>query len=475
MKKAHVIACLFTITLSTLFCPEVFAESVNPENNPSRDIIFCHVNVIDITKGIALSDMAVVISGEKITVVEKMGEIDNPKNALAIDATGKFLIPGLWDMHVHWYETKYLPIFIANGVTGIRLMSGAQKHFNWRKDIEAGKLIGPRVVIASPIVDGPNPLWPGSIIVTNQKQARQTVQEMKSKGADFIKVYTKLSKEAYFALADECSKEDFIFAGHVPYSVTVYEASKAGQRSLEHMTDIIRGFSKQEAALCQKLLQVRRSYDSVFEKALDTFDDTKASSLCQTLLNNNTWLCPTLIYHNRYFLCHNKSMYTDPRLEYIPSFLCEEWKHKHEMRLKLYTKKRKSLSEKIFQKTLTTAGFLKKSGLGHLVLAGTDTGNPHCIPGFSLHDELELLVQSGFTPAEALKTSTYNAARFLDQESLIGTIEEGKLADLVLLEANPLEDIRNTTKIITVVFNGKLYSISELKEMKEKIKNLAQK
>ena len=168
MRKAHVIACLFIFTLSN-----TFAKSLNPENNPLRDTVFCHVNVIDIIKGIAQPDMAVVISGEKITAVEKMGEIDIPKSALVIDATGKFLIPGLWDMHTHWYEPEYLPIFIANGVTGIRLMSGAQKHFNWRKDIEAGKLIGPRMVIASPIVDGPNPLWPGSIIVTNQEQARQ--------------------------------------------------------------------------------------------------------------------------------------------------------------------------------------------------------------------------------------------------------------------------------------------------------------
>ena len=118
---------------------------------------------------------------------------------------------------------------------------------------------------------------------------------------------------------------------------------------------------------------------------------------------------------------------------------------------------------------------MKKADLGDLILAGTDTGNPYCLPGFSLHDELELLVQSGFTPAEALKTSTYNPDRFFGRENSMGSIEEGKIADLILLEANPLEDIQNTTKIITVVFNGKLYSISELKEMKEKIKNPAQK
>src|SRR6185369_11370041 len=155
--------------------------------SPSQPLAFTHVSVIDATGAPAKSDMTMILNGDRIVEIGKTREARLPKDAQVVDATGKFLIPGLWDMHVHWYLKDYLPLFIANGVTGARLMWGMPMHQQWRKEIENGTMLGPRLVIASPIVDGPNPVWPASVSVSNDHEARQAVTKAREDGADFIK------------------------------------------------------------------------------------------------------------------------------------------------------------------------------------------------------------------------------------------------------------------------------------------------
>ncbi|MGH9913929.1 MAG: amidohydrolase family protein, partial [Pyrinomonadaceae bacterium] len=183
--------------------------------------------------------MTVVITGGRISEIGKTGKVRLPKDAQVVDATGKFLIPGLWDMHAHWSQKEYLPLFTANGVTGTRIMWGFPYHHAWRKQIESGTLLGPRMNIASPIIDGPNPIWRGSTAVSNETEGREAVVKSKKDGADFIKVYSLLPRDAYFAIADEAKKQGIPFAGHVPESVSAGETSDAGQKSIEHLTGII--------------------------------------------------------------------------------------------------------------------------------------------------------------------------------------------------------------------------------------------
>lgn len=450
-----------------------YAQGIEKQQAPS--LAFTPVNVVDSVAGSVKPDMSVVLKEGRIIQVGKVGEVEMPKDAKTIDASGKYMIPGLWDMHTHWYETEYLPVFIANGVTGIRLMSGAPTHFNWIREIKVGKLIGPRIVEASRILDGPNPQWPGSVVVTNKEEARQAVRDARKGGVDFIKVYSGLSREAYYAIADECKKQSIPFVGHVPYSISTSEASDAGQKSLEHLPAIIWGCSKNESDLKQVLFKDNRAYDRVFDKGLDSYDPAKAKHLFETFLKNGTWLCPTLNLSKGRFLIHTEQVCADPRLGYTPPFLRKQWAGSRTGLMTQRAGQGWSSSEAVYEKCLKFVGLLRDAGLGHQILAGTDTGNPYCLPGFSLHDELGLLVRSGFTPAEALRASTWNAARFLGREDSLGTIERGKLADLVLLEANPLDDIRNTTRIASVVFDGKLYSKRELKEMLAKIETVAGK
>ncbi len=174
-------------------------------------------------------DCTVVIRGDRISAVGKSGEIRIPKDATVVDETGKFLIPGLWDMHVHFGPKEDLALFIANGITGVRIMWGSPEHYEWRKEIEDGELLGPRLVIASAIVDGPAPYWPGSISVSNEARARQVVVEIKKQGADFVKVYQGLPRNTYFAIADESKKEGIPFEGHVP--LTVFSGGGLERRS----------------------------------------------------------------------------------------------------------------------------------------------------------------------------------------------------------------------------------------------------
>jgi len=435
-----------------------------------------HVTVIDGTGAAPKSDATVLIAGTRITAVGKTSEVKLPAGVTVMDGTGKFLIPGLSDMHVHWYDKDYLPLFIANGVTSIRMMWGLPLHHEWRQEIEQGSLIGPRLLIASAIVDGPKPIWPGSITAANAAEGREAVSQAKAAGADFVKVYSLLPREAYFAIADEAKKQGIPFAGHVPVSVTAEEASAAGQMTIEHLTGVLQACSSNEVdllksaqAALEKILTTSNPPLSIVAEeqheerlALETYSPTKAGEVFAEFKKNHTWQCPTLTVLRIATFADEPSFFTnDVRLKYMPSELRSYWgRFGNDGRTMSEASHDPALARKVFQKELEMVGTMHRAGVD--ILAGTDTLNPFCYPGFSLHDELGLLVRSGLTPMEALQTATLNAARFMGRERELGTIEPGKLADLVLLDADPLQDIRNTTKIRAVFANGRLFDRSTL-------------
>lgn len=468
--------------LSPLFC--LINGQIHSEIPAS--LVLTHVTVIDTTGGAAKTDMTVVIEGERITEMGKSGEIHPPKDAEFVNGTGKFLIPGLWDMHIHWYEKDYLPLFIANGVTGTRQMYGVPMFQQWRKEIDAGQLLGPHILIPSPIVDGPKPVWPGSIAVANAAEARQTVIQVKRAGADFVKVYSLLPRDAYFAIADESKKQGIPFEGHVPDSVTLEEASNAGQKTVEHLTGVLAACSTREADLLKSAQQTVAAIDAGQlpgvhswgpehrerqKLALETYSPQKAETVFRELKNNHTWQCPTLTVLRSMAYSDDPSLTDDPRLKYIPRDIVASWKPKADPFLKNKTAEDWAMSKKVFSKELEVVGAMNQAGVE--ILAGTDTLNPFCLPGFSLHDELGLLVRAGLTPLQALQAATINPARFLGREKDLGTVAPGKLADLVLLDASPLDDIGNTRKIFAVVFGGKLFPRASLNEMLARIEALA--
>jgi hypothetical protein len=222
--------------VKTLILSLTFSACIGTALQPAADSVITHVTVIDVVTGSELKDQTVRIHDDRIA---SMSPAQSSDAALpeAIDAHGNFLIPGLWDMHVHVHDTMELPLYIANGVTGIRIMSGDRDIAALRVEL-ARESPSPEIYLASAIFDGSPPVWPGSIVIHNPNDARRTVDEIKASGADFIKVYNRIPRDAYFALAEEAKAQHIDFEGHVPDAITAQEASAAGQRSMEHLLGI---------------------------------------------------------------------------------------------------------------------------------------------------------------------------------------------------------------------------------------------
>ena len=442
-----------------------------------RPLVFTHVTVIDATGARAKPDMTVVVVGDRIASIDSSKRVRVPENAEVVDATARFLIPGLWDMHVHAFDKNlFSPLFIANGITGIRDMFSPLAAINqWRKDSKAGTLIGPHIIAAGPIVDGPKPVVPGSIATSNATDGVKAVNTVKQGGSDFVKVYSLLPRDAYFAIAIEAKRQGMVFAGHVPDSISAAEASDARQKSIEHLTGVLLACSlredqvRQEAAE-RKLSGANRIISSYIRDqaaALDSFSEKKANELFARFVKNGTWMTPTLTVLRAIVLVGNADFRNDPRLSYIPGYLKNTMWGADAFGLKSRTPDDDVNAKRVFQKLLEMVGAMKRAGVQ--IIAGTDTPNPYVFPGFSLHDELALLVTAGLTPMEALQAATRDAAIYLGLLDSLGTVEKGKLADLVLLDANPLLDIGNTKKINAVIVGGKLIDRTSLDGMLAKV------
>jgi imidazolonepropionase-like amidohydrolase len=428
-------------------------------------VTIANVTIIDTTGGPPQLHRTVTVRKGVIADIRDSTLPKHKERGVEVNGTGKYLIPGLWDMHVHmvfgdWFprgNEVTLPLFIANGITGVRDMGGElQLLQQWRKEISAGTLIGPRIVMSGPMLDGPQPRFPSSIAIKTPEDGRRAVDDLKQRGADFIKLQSLIPREAVFAIADEAKKQGITFVGHVPDSVRASEMSNAGQKSFEHLIGIFEGSSPLE----DEFLKGGKTEG----KFLSTYDPKRAEALFALLAKNQTWQCPTLVWERGGNLLEMNDLAHDPLAKYVPAYWKDvTWKRFTNEIMRdntddLLTRRR------FVEKELEVVKAMHKAGIPFL--AGTDTPPGVAVfPGFSLHQELERFVAAGFTPLEALQTATLNPAKFLGMEDRLGSIEKGKLADVVLLDANPLEDIRNTQKIAGVVVNGRYLSRADLDKM----------
>jgi imidazolonepropionase-like amidohydrolase len=455
----HTVPCAFFLLWA---CALVAAQSASPS------VLIIHdVTVIDATGAPAQTHRTVIVRDGKIEEIGSSAEGMGGKLAgVHVDGSGKFLIPGLWDMHVHmvfgdWFprgKEVTLPLFIANGVTGVRDMGGELEVLQqWRKEISAGTLIGPRMVISGPMLDGPQPRFPSSIAIKTPEDGRRAVDDPKRRGADFIKLQSLIPREAVFAIAEEARKQGISFVGHVPDSVRASEASNAGQKSFEHLIGVFEGSSPLE----DEFLKGSKTEG----KFLSTYDPARAAALFALLAKNQTWQCPTLVWERGGNLIDQTDFAHDTRAKYAPAYWKDvTWKRFTEEIVHDFNTDDLATRKLFVEKELEVVNAMHRAGIEFL--AGTDTPpGVYVFPGFSLHEELQRFVAAGFTPMEALQTATLNPAKFLGMDDRLGTIEKGKLADLVLLDANPLEDIRNTQKIAAVVVNGRYLSRADLDEM----------
>jgi imidazolonepropionase-like amidohydrolase len=470
---------LFRISMAALLALLfVFAPPLPAQNWSLQDtIVITNINVIDVRTGEIRHDQIVIIEKNRITAVGAGKDTRYPRNApLIINGRGTYLIPGLWDMHVHlvfgdWFpraEEISLPLFVANGITGVRDMgSDLEIVQGWRNDIEGGRLLGPRIMTSGPMLDGPKPRFPSSIAVATPEDGRRAVENLKHAGVDFIKLQSLIPRDAVFAIADEALKQEIPFEGHVPDSVRASEMSKVGMHSFEHLIGIFEGSSPLE----DEFLKGPKSET----KFLESYDPERAASLASLLAQNQTWQCPTLVWERGGNLIDVTDFSKDTRAKYVPaSWKDKTWKKFTEEVEAGFNGDTLETRKKFIDKELEVVQLLHKAGVPFL--AGTDTPpGVYIFPGFSLHEELQRFVAAGFTPLEALQTATVNPARFFGMQEQLGTIERGKIADLVFLDANPLDDIRNTQKVSGVILNGHFFNRSDLQKILQNVEDAAKK
>jgi hypothetical protein len=459
-------------------------ESEHPEGSLDS-VVVRNVSVIDTATGGLLPNQAVIVESGSIKAVGSDASLEVPAGAEIIDGTGKFLMPGLWDMHVHTSNeavtTQALfPLFIANGITGVRSMAAdchvenggcgediapITRVFDWRKAIENGDLVGPRMIAASYYTNGPRHVEDSSINSPGTAEhARAYARLLNDRRVDLIKVYSRMLREPYFAMADEAKRLGLDFAGHVPIMVTVTEASNAGQKSVEHITGFLEECSPEGDGLRAAIREA--SYGSpdfwrLMVQLANSFDPQRCKDLYATLKANWTWYVPTLSverFYNR-LISPRGDWRADDRLKYVPRaevVFWDEMENGYSEGIDDYL----SFMQPHYRKSFEIAKAAFDSGVN--MLAGSDPGEFGIIWGFSLHEELGYLVEAGLTPAQALKLATVNPARYMGRENELGAIEPGKLADMVLLEKNPLDDISNTQTIDTVIANGRVFRREDL-------------
>jgi hypothetical protein len=407
--------------------------AVTPE---TRELVITRVSVIDVVNGRVLSNRTITIRDETITAVTE--DAAPRAGARIVDGHGKFLIPGLWDMHAHNQGSgaESLDLYLANGVVGARDM-GSDLEFivPLRDRIRSGEFSGPEIVAAGPILDSAPADWPFRRRVTNAREAREAVRDLKHRRVDLIKVHNQTPRDVFFAIADEAPKVGLSFAGHIPLTVTMNEGAASGIRSIEHLSEF-------------------RVFRECAGKAMP-YAVERCRPLFEKLVSNKIWQTPTLqAYRVLPDLLAGEPM---PHAEYASDSSLEL------IRRNIEASKldEQALSQFRAMSAQSLAVIRDMLTLGTSFLAGCDGG----VPGFCLHDELEALTDAGLSPLQAIQAATINPATFLGRETTEGTVAAGKRADLVLLDGNPLSNIRNSRRVSAVIARGRLLSRADIDEI----------
>ncbi len=425
---------LSAMRLSPLLLPAALAAALAGCANsaapkaPSKAVVFFDVTLIDLESDQVTRDQSVVVKDGKITAVGRFDSVETPPGAEVIEGKGRVLLPALADLHVHLSRKEDLPLYLAHGVTLVRNMWGAPIHLEWRKQIEAGTLLGPSILTAGPILDGTRPVHDGSFIVDTVEQAKEAIELHKQAGYDFVKIYSGLSPKAYAAIVEAARAAGLRIVGHVPKDVDLTEKVATELTSIEHLTGI---------------------------------DDRRLPSLFETMKRAGVWSCPTRSVMTAWTLsaaAMNQAL-SAPEMALVPAADRAVWSFDQDPPSLDRNRRDVAFNERVILELHRSADRL---------LVGTDVGNPLIVPGASVHDEIAHLVRIGLKPREALRVAITNTARFLGQTSTRGKVAPGYHADLILVDGNPLDDIRVTRKLHGVMVGGKYLNKAALDGLKEK-------
>lgn len=412
---------------------------------------FVGVNLVPMDREAVIPNQTVLVEGQRISAVGLANEISLPPDTIVKICQDKYLMPGLCDMHVHnWTESEFV-LFLANGVTTIRNMWGSPRHLAWREKIFRGEMLGPTIYTTGPLIDGSPPIWSSCKVIDNAGEVSEEVSSEKRSGYDFLKVYNRLSAKVYEAIAAEAKRHNIRFVGHVPYSVGLKRATELGQSSIEHLNGYLEVLQLPDSPYKDK-----HDWESRL-RSVDFVDRSAIPAIANFTAQSDTWNCVTLVVFQR-ALASNQAKrlcINEEQMKYVPPMWMADWK------TSLDEPSDEKIASNVVQELCQRrdALLLQLTNSLHVegapILLGTDTPNPFVIPGFSIHEELRNLLTAGLSPYESLRAGTVNAAKFLEAEKEFGTIEPGKRADLILLGANPLEDVTFlSTKLLGVMVRG---------------------
>lgn len=439
----------------------------------SQTLTIRNATVVNVATGQLLHHASIVVDGNRITYVGPAVALDRSRGE-TVDATGLYVIPGLWDMHVHTYfgdtasyhvgSELILPLFIANGITGIRDMgSNLDAVIRARDSVTAHKLIGPRMVVSGPMLDGPQTGYKAALRIATPDDGRAAVRMLKEHGADFVKLQSGIPRDAYFAIADEATRVGMPFEGHVPDAIRAAEAIDAHQQSFEHLLGVFEASSRHEASMIAGGKKGAAEF-------LETYDAERERSIIRALARHRVWQCPTLVSD----LGTPADFAQDPGLPYWPRRAVDRWRQGSLRILDSTNTSTQAVQRRFVDHELEV---VRKLHLANIpFLAGSDAPAGYdLVPGASLHRELQWLVAAGFTPLEALQTATLNPAVFLKRQSDFGSVAPGKIADLIMLSRNPLTDIANTRSVVAVIADGRYYSARDLERLRLQLMGIASK
>lgn len=470
------------------------------EVTPTSSVAIDDVTVVDVESGTLRGAQRVVVTGNRIVAVGPGAEVPLPSRIRVLDGAGRYLIPGLWDMHGHlwgkWNESVVAPLFVANGVTGVREMwtdwqpdsllpSGltelGEAH-RLRNAIREGRVIGPRLLFAGAPIDGPPGTEQGVIVVRTAAEARAAVDRQAARGLDIIVVYQLLGREAFLAAAEQARTRGLRLSGFKPEPLTLDEAADAGMRSAESLTAWINACTSAADTLLPLLraaietdardtslrmgdaygganrgrfATIRREWSG---RAAREIDEPRCAALARRVAaRRDSWLAPRFVLGWVRALGAEAMDTLAPTIEYAPLEVRDDWRAARARFDSLPADSGRALAARggeTWAQTARLANLLHDAGMPFL--AATETWETYLVPGFSLHREIALLQQIGLSPAAALRAATVEPARYLNATDSLGTIAAGKLADMVLLDANPLDDVRNVNRISAVIVNGRL-------------------
>lgn len=417
------------------------------------------VTVIDGRDSTPRKNHTVVIAGNRIVSVLPAATARVPVGASVVDGAGKYLIPGLWDMHVHTdvpAGREVLSLYVANGVTGVRDMAGRWDTLRtWQREIAAGRLVGPRIVASGPYLEGGDVPVP-HLLARSPGEGTAAVDSLVRLGVPFIKVHGQLRAETYFAIARRAREQGIPFAGHVSAAVGALAASDSGQRSIEHLLGVPLPCAPAESVALRPRFAV--------QGALGRCSSADLAPLYAAFVRNRTWVTPTLTGAYEIALWPGRAVPGDAFASSLPDTLRRFVAGIFPMPDGIPSGA-DSVGRAVFAKRQWQVGAMHRAGVG--ILAGTDAPLRNSPPGFGLHQELALLAESGMSSLAILRAATLEPARFLGLADSIGAIAPDHVADLVLLDADPLSDIRNTTRIAAVVANGRLIDASARRRLLE--------